>query len=106
MARNRYACEALLLLCLYLLDGWVVTPGIYEDYVHRIGRTGRAGDAGDAFTFLSEWGQEKEALYIKQVLWGCASKGVLMVFPRGTSVTCTRFCSICFGDHAETIFTQ
>jgi len=43
-------------------------PKSAEDYIHRIGRTGRAGDAGDAFTFLAEWGQEKEAAFIKGVM--------------------------------------
>ena len=27
-----------------------------------------SGDAGDAFTFLTEWGNEKEALYVKKIM--------------------------------------
>merc|ERR1712187_108402 len=39
-----------------------------EDYVHRIGRTGRAGDKGDAYTFLAEWGDEKVAAEILNMM--------------------------------------
>mmetsp|Transcript_11230 Transcript_11230/g.24742 ORF Transcript_11230/g.24742 Transcript_11230/m.24742 type:complete len:575 (+) Transcript_11230:154-1878(+) len=43
-------------------------PKNSEEYVHRIGRTGRAEDRGEAYTFLSTWGSDKEATFIKQIM--------------------------------------
>lgn len=35
-------------------------PEQNDDYIHRIGRTGRAGESGIAFTFLSQWDDQKK----------------------------------------------
>merc|ERR1712176_710642 len=42
--------------------------GNAEDYVHRIGRTGRATDKGDAYTFVQNWGDEKKAQQIMDIM--------------------------------------
>eukprot|EP00444_Apocalathium_aciculiferum_P028529 CAMPEP_0183442212 /NCGR_PEP_ID=MMETSP0370-20130417/87457_1 /TAXON_ID=268820 /ORGANISM="Peridinium aciculiferum, Strain PAER-2" /LENGTH=691 /DNA_ID=CAMNT_0025631757 /DNA_START=80 /DNA_END=2159 /DNA_ORIENTATION=- len=43
-------------------------PKNAEDYVHRIGRTGRASDRGEAYTLLGNWGVQKEASFIIEVM--------------------------------------